>query len=156
MIDGAKDNPEIAPRFLEIIDKQSSRLTLLIDDLLLLARLDSDRVELRLETLELKRAAQEAIDDAAQGEGIADLDTESQFPRVGLQTLRILHPEVLLQIRLDGNGARGIDRDRGRVGLCGLKFREGSRGQVGGGRQGALGRRGVEEQFEDQIGRAHV
>jgi two-component system phosphate regulon sensor histidine kinase PhoR len=64
LIDGAKDDPEIARRFLEIIDKQSSRLTLLIDDLLLLARLDSDRVELHLETLDLRRAAQEALDDA--------------------------------------------------------------------------------------------
>lgn len=65
LIDGAKDDPEIARRFLEIIDKQSSRLTLLIDDLLLLARLDSDRVELHLEPLSLRRAAQEALDDAA-------------------------------------------------------------------------------------------
>jgi two-component system phosphate regulon sensor histidine kinase PhoR len=64
LIDGGKDNPEVAPRFLEIIDKQSSRLTLLIDDLLLLARLDSDRVELHLEPIDLRRAAQEALDDA--------------------------------------------------------------------------------------------
>jgi two-component system phosphate regulon sensor histidine kinase PhoR len=66
LIDGAKDDPVAARRFLEIIDKQSSRLTLLIDDLLLLARLDSDRVEMHLESLDLHRAAQEALDDAAE------------------------------------------------------------------------------------------
>lgn len=65
LIDGAKDDPEISQRFLEIIDKQSSRLTLLIDDLLLLARLDSDRVELHVESLNLWRAAQDALDDGA-------------------------------------------------------------------------------------------
>ena len=38
----------VTARFLEIIDKHANRLTLLIDDLLLLARLDSGRIELNL------------------------------------------------------------------------------------------------------------
>ncbi len=65
LIDGGKDNPAIAARFLEIIDKHANRLTLLIDDLLLLARLDSGRVELKLRPVVLRAAAQEALDDAA-------------------------------------------------------------------------------------------
>ncbi len=65
LIDGGKNDPAIATRFLEIIDKHANRLTLLIDDLLLLARLDSGRVELNFQTVPLRLAAQEALDDAA-------------------------------------------------------------------------------------------
>jgi two-component system, OmpR family, phosphate regulon sensor histidine kinase PhoR len=65
LIDGGKNDPVVTARFLEIIDKHANRLTLLIDDLLLLARLDSGRVELNLQPVPLQAAAQEAIDDAA-------------------------------------------------------------------------------------------
>ena len=65
LIDGGKNDPAVTARFLEIIDKHASRLTLLIDDLLLLARLDSGRIELKLQPVTLRTAAQEALDDAA-------------------------------------------------------------------------------------------
>jgi two-component system phosphate regulon sensor histidine kinase PhoR len=65
LIDGGKHDPAVTSRFLEIIDKHANRLTLLIDDLLLLARLDSGRMELNLQPVELRVAAQEALDDAA-------------------------------------------------------------------------------------------
>ena len=63
LIDGAKDDPAVATRFLEIIDKHANRLTLLIDDLLLLAKLDSGRIEMKFRALELSDAAQDALDD---------------------------------------------------------------------------------------------
>jgi len=65
LIDGGRFDPVITTRFLEIIDKHASRLTLLIDDLLLLARLDSGRIELSVQPLPLRGAVQEALDDAA-------------------------------------------------------------------------------------------
>jgi two-component system phosphate regulon sensor histidine kinase PhoR len=65
LIDGGRNDPAIATRFLEIIDKHASRLTLLIDDLLLLARLDSGRLEISLQSVSLRHAAQDALDDAA-------------------------------------------------------------------------------------------
>ncbi len=65
LIDGGKSDPAVTTRFLEIIDKHAKRLTFLIDDLLLLARLDSDRVELNLQPVSLQAVAQEALDDAA-------------------------------------------------------------------------------------------
>lgn len=65
LLDGGKDDPEVTARFLEIIDKHANRLTRLIDELLLLARLDSDRVDLKLAPVSLRTAAQEALDDAA-------------------------------------------------------------------------------------------
>ncbi len=63
LIDGAKDDPVVATRFLEIIDKHANRLTLLIDDLLLLARLDSGRIEMRFQALGAHDAVQDALDD---------------------------------------------------------------------------------------------
>ncbi len=65
LLDGAKNDPLVAARFLEIIDKHANRLSLLIDDLLLLARLDSERIELNFQNVSLHAAAQEALDDAA-------------------------------------------------------------------------------------------
>lgn len=65
LIDGGKHDPAVTSRFLEIIDKHANRLTLLIDDLLLLARLDSGRMELNLQPVALRVSAQEALDDAA-------------------------------------------------------------------------------------------
>ena len=65
LIDGGRDDPAITARFLEIIDKHANRLTHLIDDLLLLARIDSGRVELNLSAVDLRAAADDALDDAA-------------------------------------------------------------------------------------------
>ena len=65
LIDGGKDDPPVTSRFLGIIDKHANRLTLLIDDLLLLSRLDSGRVQLNRELVSLRTAAQEALNDAA-------------------------------------------------------------------------------------------
>ncbi|MFZ9745683.1 MAG: sensor histidine kinase [Opitutaceae bacterium] len=73
LIDGGRQDPQIAARFLEIIEKHANRLTLLLDDLLLLARLDSGRIDLDLRTVPLAAAAQDAIDDAwilARGRGV--------------------------------------------------------------------------------------
>lgn len=65
LIEGGKNDAIVTTRFLEIINKHANRLTLLIDDLLLLARLDSGRVELNLQPTSLHVAAQEALDDVA-------------------------------------------------------------------------------------------
>jgi two-component system phosphate regulon sensor histidine kinase PhoR len=45
------------------VDRHANRLTLLIDDLLLLARLDSDRVTLKLQPVALRSAVQEVVTD---------------------------------------------------------------------------------------------
>ncbi len=78
LIDGAQENREVTTRFLQIIDKHASRLTVLIDDLLLLARLDSGRVELAIDNLTIRATVQETVDDAtviAQGRGVSLVNT---------------------------------------------------------------------------------
>lgn len=54
LLDGAKDDPATSAKFLEIILKQSDRLNLIIEDLLELSKIESGRVSMREEPLELR------------------------------------------------------------------------------------------------------
>ena len=63
--DGAKGDNAARDKFLGIIDRHASRLELLIEDLLLLSALDSGRIELRTEPVDLTGAVQTVIDDLA-------------------------------------------------------------------------------------------
>ena len=63
LMDGAKDDPAALVRFLEIIDRHANRLTLLIDDLLLLSSLDSGFLRLQLQSVSLRTVVRDVIDD---------------------------------------------------------------------------------------------
>lgn len=65
LLDGTKADPVALDRLLQIIDRHADRLTLLIDDLLLLAKLDSNRLVLHLQPAPLRAAVQEVFDDLA-------------------------------------------------------------------------------------------
>jgi two-component system, OmpR family, phosphate regulon sensor histidine kinase PhoR len=73
LLDGGRNDAAITGRFLEIIDQNASRLALLIDDLLLLSKLDSGRVELERANVPLRELVAEAVGDAAllaEGKGV--------------------------------------------------------------------------------------
>jgi len=53
LLDGAKDDPETAARFLDIILKQSDRLNLILDDLLKLSQIESGQVLFKREPVRL-------------------------------------------------------------------------------------------------------
>ena len=80
LIDGGQNDPAITSRFLDIIDKHASRLTLLIDDLLLLARFDSEKVDVHPRPVSLRGAVQEAFDDAAFPARARGVTLENQVP----------------------------------------------------------------------------
>ncbi|MBS0663398.1 MAG: PAS domain-containing protein [Verrucomicrobia bacterium] len=80
LIDGAKADASALERLLPIIDRQADRLTLLIDDLLLLAKLDSGRIELRLEAAPLQGAVQEVFGDLAKRAEARGVRLENQVP----------------------------------------------------------------------------
>jgi len=63
LLDGAKTDPVALDRLLTIVDRHADRLTHLIDDLLLLAKLDSERVTLNIQPTPLRLAVQEVVDD---------------------------------------------------------------------------------------------
>jgi len=54
LLDGARDNPEVADRFLKIIERNTNRLDLLIQDLLTISALESGRMKLELQPVELR------------------------------------------------------------------------------------------------------
>jgi two-component system phosphate regulon sensor histidine kinase PhoR len=65
LLDGAKNDPELSARFIQKIDKQSQRLLFLIEDLLNISRLESGRVALNLQTVDLREMARRSLDDLA-------------------------------------------------------------------------------------------
>ena len=54
LLDGARTNPEVAERFLKIIERNAQRLDLLIQDLLTISALESGRIKLSLQPVELQ------------------------------------------------------------------------------------------------------
>src|SRR5712675_1778886 len=54
LLDGAKDNPEVATKFLRTIDRNSERLKLLIEDLLTISELESGRMKMNLQAIALR------------------------------------------------------------------------------------------------------
>ena len=63
LMDGAKDDPAVAMRFLQTIDKHADRLTYLIEDLLIISRLESGQITLNLQQVSLHPLTQRVVDD---------------------------------------------------------------------------------------------
>src|ERR1019366_3729863 len=54
LLDGARNNPEVADRFLKIIERNTQRLDLLIQDLLTISALEAGRMKLNLHPVALR------------------------------------------------------------------------------------------------------
>lgn len=63
LLDGAKDNPEVATRFLQTIARNAERLQFLIEDLLTISELESGRVALQLRPLPLRALVQKVLEE---------------------------------------------------------------------------------------------
>jgi two-component system, OmpR family, phosphate regulon sensor histidine kinase PhoR len=63
LLDGARDNPEVAERFLKIIERNAERLDLLIQDLLTISALESGRMQLNLHPVELRPLVEKVFSD---------------------------------------------------------------------------------------------
>src|SRR5204862_5568847 len=62
-INGAKDDPAVATRFLQTIEKHADRLTCLIGDLLTISRLESGQIVMNMQKVELRPVANEVVND---------------------------------------------------------------------------------------------
>lgn len=78
LLDGARDNPEVATRFLQTIDRNAERLRLLIEDLLTISELESGRIQLNLQSIAL---------DAAVGRVLNDFDARARAKAATLVNL---------------------------------------------------------------------
>ena len=63
LLGGAADDPASRVRFLQTIEKQTDRLTFLIEDLLTVSRLESGQIALNLQPVELRAGAKRVIED---------------------------------------------------------------------------------------------
>ena len=63
LLDGARDNHEVAERFLKIIERNANRLDLLIQDLLTISALESEKIKLNLQPVELHALAAKVLTD---------------------------------------------------------------------------------------------
>jgi two-component system phosphate regulon sensor histidine kinase PhoR len=80
LLDGARNDPVALERLLTIVDRHANRLTLLIDDLLLLAKLDAGRVAFNLQPAALRLAVQEVAEDLAPRAKERDMRIENTLP----------------------------------------------------------------------------
>jgi two-component system phosphate regulon sensor histidine kinase PhoR len=63
LLDGAKDNPEVATRFLQTIQRNSERLQFLIEDLLTISELESGRITMNLQNIALRPLVEKVLGD---------------------------------------------------------------------------------------------
>ena len=63
LLDGARNNPEVADRFLKTIERNANRLDLLIQDLLTISALESGRMKLEWQPVNLRVLAERVFND---------------------------------------------------------------------------------------------
>jgi two-component system phosphate regulon sensor histidine kinase PhoR len=63
LLEGAKNDPDLATRFLHTIEKHTDRLTFLIEDLLTISRLESGRTIVNLQPIDLRQEVQRVMED---------------------------------------------------------------------------------------------
>src|ERR1051326_1200560 len=63
LLDGAKDNPEVETKFLQTIQRNSERLQFLIEDLLTISRLESGRLKMDLQPVQLRPLVEDVLQD---------------------------------------------------------------------------------------------
>ncbi len=94
LLDGAKDNPEVASKFLETINRNAERLKLLMDDLLTISELESGRAKPQLRPVSLKAAAQKVLADFSTRAAAREVRLIEQVPEVQV----VADPDRLEQV----------------------------------------------------------
>lgn len=84
LLEGAKDDPEVAGRYLETIQKHADRLTYLIEDLLTISQLESKQTVLRLKPVALRAAVQHVIEDLRAKAGAKAVELRNEVPEACL------------------------------------------------------------------------
>ena len=80
LINGAKDDPTVATRFLRTIEKHADRLTYLIEDLLTISRLESGQIVMNIQKVELRPVANEVVNDLQSRAEDKKVVLENQVP----------------------------------------------------------------------------
>jgi two-component system phosphate regulon sensor histidine kinase PhoR len=81
LLSGAKDDPAVASRFLQTIEKHADRLTFLIEDLLTLSCLESRQIALQSQLVELRPVADLVVADLQGKAQARATEIENRLPR---------------------------------------------------------------------------
>jgi len=82
LLDGAKDNPEVATKFLQTIDRNLRRLDLLIQDLLTISTLESGRIALNPQPVSLLKLTDRCFGDLKTRAALRRVKLSNQFPEI--------------------------------------------------------------------------
>ena len=82
LLDGAKDNPEVATKFLQTIDRNARRLDLLIQDLLTISTLESGRIALNPQPVSLTKLTDRCFGDLKTRAALRRVTLGNQFPEI--------------------------------------------------------------------------
>jgi two-component system phosphate regulon sensor histidine kinase PhoR len=77
LLEGAKDDPTIAVKFLRNIEKHANRLMFLIEDLLTISRLESRQVGLNFQAVDVRGLTKRVLDDLESRAGEKDTDLKN-------------------------------------------------------------------------------
>jgi two-component system, OmpR family, phosphate regulon sensor histidine kinase PhoR len=80
LLDGARNNPEVSERFLRIIERNTQRLDLLIQDLLTISALESGRIKLNLQPVALHPLVDKVLGDLKKPAGAKEVHLANELP----------------------------------------------------------------------------
>jgi len=124
LLDGARDNPEVATKFLQTIDRNAERLKLLIEDLLTISELESGRIKLSLRAVPLSPVVAKVFEDFKTQADAKSMKLINAAPELAVradvdrleQVLGNLVDNAIKYGRAKGTvTVGGIGRDGGRV-----------------------------------------
>jgi two-component system phosphate regulon sensor histidine kinase PhoR len=122
LIDGARNDPAIAERFLKIIERNTQRLDLLIQDLLTISALESERIKLNLQPVELRPLVEKIFSDLKPPAENKNVELVSELPEL-IATADVNRLEQVLANLVDN--AIKYGRAQGRVTVGGKKLDDG-------------------------------
>jgi two-component system phosphate regulon sensor histidine kinase PhoR len=82
LLDGARNNPEVAERFLKTIERNANRLDLLIQDLLTISALESGRMRLELSRVNLPALVEKVFADLHSKADNKDMTLMNKLPEL--------------------------------------------------------------------------
>jgi len=82
LLDGARNDPAIAERFLKIIERNTQRLDLLIQDLLTISALESERIKLNLQPVQLRPLVEKIFTDLKPPAENKNVELVNQLPEL--------------------------------------------------------------------------
>ncbi|MGA2800913.1 MAG: ATP-binding protein [Verrucomicrobiota bacterium] len=82
LLDNARNDPEITERFLKIIERNTQRLDLLIQDLLTISSLESGRIKLNLQPVALRPIAEKVLADLKTRTDAKDVKLVNDLPEL--------------------------------------------------------------------------